>query len=129
MWADASGKISAADYQGGRTAKEIVQWGVQQAQRVALGRLGVQAGGGGGARGGGGGGGSCGGGGGGGHAAGGDFYAGTHVVSLSDEDFHKQVIDSDDLWFVEVRDQCLLHLLLRMLQVSAPWSRREFCRR
>ncbi|KAL4458959.1 hypothetical protein ABPG75_013824 [Micractinium tetrahymenae] len=116
MWADASGKISSADYQGGRTAQEIVQWAVQQAQRVALGRLGVQGGGGGsggGARGGGGGGGgSCGGGGGGGgggscggggggHAGGGDFYAGTPVISLSDDDFHKQVIDSDDLWFVE----------------------------
>ncbi|KAL4431619.1 hypothetical protein ABPG77_001461 [Micractinium sp. CCAP 211/92] len=102
VWADASGKISSADYQGGRTAQEIVQWGLQQAQRVALGRLGVQ-GGGGNARGGGGSGGdgSCGGGGGGGHAGGGDFYAGSDVISLSDDDFHKQVVDSDDLWFVE----------------------------
>lgn len=94
---------------------------MQQAQTVALGRLGVQAGSGssGGAGGGGGscggvgggcgscgggggarGGGSCGGGGGGG---GEDFYSGTDVVTLTDDSFHKQVVDSDDLWFVEVR--------------------------
>ncbi|KAI7837719.1 hypothetical protein COHA_008441 [Chlorella ohadii] len=36
---DASGKIKAVDYNGGRSAKELVQWAMQQAQTVALGRL------------------------------------------------------------------------------------------
>lgn len=105
---DASGNIKAADYSGGRSAKELVQWALQQAQGMAFGRLGVTSSSGssagGGRAGGGSGGGSCGGGGGGGAAGGGeDFYTGSEVVTLTDGNFHKQVVDSDDLWFVEVR--------------------------
>eukprot|EP00887_Chlorella_sp_A99_P006680 scaffold3.g6680.t1 len=121
-----SDQIKTVDYSGGRSAKELVEWALQQAQRVALGRIGVEAGGaggsgggggGGGARcggGGGGGGGHCGGGGGGGggrcggggggaggSAAGDDFYAGTDVVSLNDDNFHSELGTSDELWFVE----------------------------
>ena len=102
---DASGNVKAADYSGARSAKELVQWALQQAQGVAFARLGVASGSGSSAGGGrAGGGGSCGGGGGGGAAGGGeDFYSGTEVVTLTDGNFHKQVVDSDDLWFVEVR--------------------------
>lgn len=86
MYADApGGALKAVDFQGGRTARDIVQWAAQQAQKIALGRLG------GGAKSG-----SNGGGGG-----GGGFYAGTQVVELTDADFHSQVLDSEDMWFVE----------------------------
>ena len=92
MHLDASGSLRATDYSGGRSARELVQWALQQAQAVALGRLGVQAGAGAGAGGrAGGGGGSCGGGGGGGGGGGESFYAGTEVVTLTDGNFHKQV--------------------------------------
>ncbi|MFM8643603.1 MAG: hypothetical protein ACKOEP_12365 [Phycisphaerales bacterium] len=50
---------------------------------------------------------SEGGGGGGAPGGGASFYDGTDVVTLTDESFHKQVVDSDDLWFVEVSPACL----------------------
>jgi hypothetical protein len=64
-----------------------------------------------------GGGGSCGGGGGGGAGAGtgdGDsFYKGTDVVTLTDGNFQEEVMDSEDIWFVEVsRAVQLLGVLL-----------------
>lgn len=82
-----SDQIKTVDYSGGRSAKELVEWALQQAQRVALGRIGVEAGGAGGS--------------GGGSAAGDDFYAGTDVVSLNDDNFHSELGTSDELWFVE----------------------------
>lgn len=88
--ADASGKLKAIDYQGGRTAKEIVQWAGQQAQKVALGRLGVKSSGGSGSS-------SSNGG-----SSGGDgFYDGTDVFTLDDGNFHSQVVSSDEMWFIE----------------------------
>ncbi|PSC76647.1 disulfide isomerase [Micractinium conductrix] len=105
LWASPSGDIQSADYNGGRTAQEIAEWGVAQMKKVALERLGAKGGSSGGRAsgggGGGGGGGSCGGGGGGGGGGGAGFYQGTSVVTLTDGDFHRQVVDSDDLWFVE----------------------------
>jgi len=55
--------------------------------------------------------GSCGGGGGGAGAgaAGGDdggFYRGTDVVTLTDGNFDEEVIQSDDIWMVEVGNCC-----------------------
>ncbi len=92
MYVDKAGKIKGADYQGGRTAKEIGQWAMQQATKLALGRLGAKpsASSSGSNAGGGGSGGG-----------GGEFYSGTNVVPLDDSNFHSQVVDSDDMWFVE----------------------------
>jgi protein disulfide-isomerase A6 len=92
IYSDTStGKLKSVEYKGGRTAQDIVQWGMQQAQKIAMGRMGGAKGSGGSGRGSG----SSGGGGGGG------FYDGTAVVELTDDNFHRQVIDSDDMWFVE----------------------------
>ena len=55
---------------------------------------------------GGGGGGGCGAGAGGagaGGAGGESFYDNTDVVTLTDKNFEEEVMDSDDIWFVEVR--------------------------
>lgn len=57
--------------------------------------------------------GSCGGGSGGAGAgaAGGDdggFYKGTDVVTLTDDNFDEEVIQSDDIWMVEVRSAVLI---------------------
>lgn len=86
MYTDKSGKIKGSDYQGGRTSKEIGQWAMQQATKLALGRLGAKASS---SSGGTSGGGSDG------------FYSGTSVVTLDDSNFHSQVVDSDEMWFVE----------------------------
>lgn len=93
MYTDKTGKIKGVDYQGARTAKEIGQWAMQQATKLALGRLGAKASSSSSSSSGG----STGGGGG-----GDEFYSGTSVVTLDDSNFHSQVIDSDELWFVEL---------------------------
>ena len=74
VYADPVRGIQTVDYSGGRSAKDLVQWALQQAQAVALGRLGIKGGAGGGSAGSGGGagGGKCGGGGGAGSHSG--FY-------------------------------------------------------
>ena len=59
-----SGKIKSVDYKGGRSAKEIVEFGMDKAKNLALKRIGAKpsaTGGGGGGSGGGGGGGTAGG--------------------------------------------------------------------
>jgi hypothetical protein len=76
MHADASGRAQSVDYAGQRGAKEIVTWALQQAQAIALKRIGAAAGGAG-AGGGGENGGCRGGPGAGGGGGGGGFYAGT----------------------------------------------------
>jgi protein disulfide-isomerase A6 len=88
------GKIKAVDYKGGRSPQDIIQWALGQAQRVALGRLGVKASSAGAGAGSGRGRGS---------SSGGDdsFYAGTSVEELDDSNFHSKVTDSDEIWFVE----------------------------
>ena len=91
MYTDKNGNIKGADYSGGRTAKDIVAWAVGQASKLALGRIGAKPS-------------SSSGGGGGGSGAedSSSFYPkSTNVVTLTDANFAKQVIDSDDFWFVE----------------------------
>lgn len=63
-----------------------------------------------------------------------DFYKGTDVVSLTDGNFDEEVVQSEDLWFVEVSEWgtskqpglsnwgpkcCALWCLLYRLQLSA----------
>lgn len=92
MTTDSSGKIKSATYQGGRTAKEIIQWAMSQAEKVALKRIGAKPSGGS-SR-------SSSSSGGGGSAGNDNFFDGSPVVSLTDANFHSQVIDSDDQYFV-----------------------------
>lgn len=131
FYVDNNGNIKSSDYNGQRSAKDIVTFAADKAKAYALKRLsgdfkggdsgsgsrggaggGSQCGGGGGGSqcGGGGGGGShyggggsqCGGGGGGHGAGGGDFYgSNSDVVSLTDSDFEDSVINGPDFWFVE----------------------------
>ena len=95
MYTDTTGKIKAVDYQGQRTAKDIVQWAMQQASKLAAGRVG-------GAKPSSSSSSSSGSGSTGSKSSTDDgFYGGTDVVSLTDGNFHSEVIDSDELWFVE----------------------------
>ncbi|GAB4823313.1 hypothetical protein N2152v2_010359 [Parachlorella kessleri] len=87
------GKVQATDYKGGRTASELAQWALQQASKIAMGRIGAKPSG----SSGGGSGGRQGGSG----AGGGGFYDGTDVVTLDDGNFHSEVIDGDHMFFVE----------------------------
>ncbi|KAG2442054.1 hypothetical protein HYH02_009845 [Chlamydomonas schloesseri] len=92
---NAGGSVKSVDYNGGRTAKELVTFALDKAKALALKRLGEKPdSGSGGSRGGGGGGG------GGGSDSG--FYQGTDVVVLTDDNFKSQVVKSDDLWLVEM---------------------------
>ena len=92
LYTDASGKIKGVEYTGGRTAKEIVQWGMAQASKLALGRVGAKPSSGGSSSSGGSKGGS----------AGSDSsHSRNKVVSLNDGNFHSEVVNSDELWFVE----------------------------
>ena len=87
MVATKSGQIISVNYNGPRSAKDIVAWAIDQAQKVALKRLGS-------------------------NKASHDsrqtnsdsdgFYAGTNVFELTDANFHSKVTDSGDaFWFVE----------------------------
>jgi protein disulfide-isomerase A6 len=113
---DGSIATGSQDYQGARTARDIVGWAVDKARAFALKRLsggggssGSRSGSGSSGGGGGGGGGSCGGGGGGqqrasgggGGASDGGFYSGTDVVVLNDRNFDSEVAQSDEPAFVE----------------------------
>lgn len=84
-----SGTIKAVDYKGARAAESIVKWGLEQAEKVAMSRLGSKS--------------SSGSSGSSSQSSGSDgFYAGTSVVELTDENFHSKVSNSDDeFWFVE----------------------------
>lgn len=95
MYADESGKVKAVDYSGGRDAKSIIGWAMDKAKALALKRIGEKASSGSASSGGR----ASGGGGGGGSDAG--FYSGTDVVTLSEDDFADQVVNSNELWFVE----------------------------
>ncbi|KAL6763389.1 thioredoxin-like protein [Haematococcus lacustris] len=90
-------KVKATDYQGGRTAKDFIQYAFDKAKSLALKRIGEKAGGGGGSSGKGSKAGSAG------PGAGADaaFYSGTDVVTLTESNFADQVVGSKDLWFVE----------------------------
>ncbi|KAG2496699.1 hypothetical protein HYH03_005115 [Edaphochlamys debaryana] len=96
LYVDESGSIKSTDYNGGRTAKELVTFALDKARSLAMKRLGEKdsgsksSGGSKGSRGGNGGGGSDGG-----------FYGGTDVVTLTDDNFKSEVIKSNDLWLVE----------------------------
>jgi protein disulfide-isomerase A6 len=100
FYTNEAGKVvsGSSDYSGARDARSIVGWAVDKARAYALKRLG---GGGGGADAGAGGGGggrqqrASGGGGDGG------FYSGTDVVTLTDSNFDREVLQSDDFWLVE----------------------------
>ncbi|GFH17264.1 uncharacterized protein HaLaN_13857 [Haematococcus lacustris] len=90
-------KVKATDYQGGRTAKDFIQYAFDKAKSLALKRIGEKAGGGSGSSGKGSKAGSAG------PGAGADaaFYSGTDVVTLTESNFADQVVGSKDLWFVE----------------------------
>lgn len=92
------GKIKSSDYSGGRSAKEIVAFAMDKAKAYAFKQLGEKP-----PSGGSSGGGRASGGGAGAGAGGDDFYGGTDVVTLNDANFDEEVLQSDDIWFVEVR--------------------------
>lgn len=84
FFTDASGRLVLTEYDGSREASAIVKWIAGQVQKVGLMRLGIK----------------------GGTKSSGkpgadSFYDGTDVTLLDDANFHKEVVDSDDLWFVE----------------------------
>jgi protein disulfide-isomerase A6 len=91
-----NGAIKSSDYNGGRSAKEIVAFAMEKAKAYAFKQLGEKppSGGSSGGRA------SSGGAGAGGE---GGFYDGTDVVTLTDANFEDEVMQSDDIWFVEVR--------------------------
>eukprot|EP00775_Hariotina_reticulata_P009043 gene9043-9214_t len=91
------GKIKSSDYNGGRSATELVSFALDKAKAYAFKQLGEKPPSGTG----GGGGGGCGAGAGGGGGGGESFYDGTDVVTLTDKNFNEEVLDSDDIWFVE----------------------------
>lgn len=98
FYTNSKGELKAADYSGGRTAKDITSWAMQQATKLAMGRLGAKASGGSSA----GGSGSGSGGGGSGGGGGNSFYPrNSGVVTLDDSNFNKLVVSSDDLWAIE----------------------------
>lgn len=91
-------KIKSMDYQGGRTAKDMIPWVFEKAKNLALKRLGEKASTGGGKKDSG----SKGSKPSGGAGAGSDsFYDGTEVVTLTDSNWSEQVTGSQDLWLVE----------------------------
>ena len=79
-------KKSPSDYNGARTAKALADAGVKMVRDIVSGRMG---------------GGGRGGGGGGGGNRGGKKGGGGGVVELTESNFKKQVLDSEDLWLVE----------------------------
>mmetsp|Transcript_11091 Transcript_11091/g.23921 ORF Transcript_11091/g.23921 Transcript_11091/m.23921 type:complete len:457 (+) Transcript_11091:59-1429(+) len=91
-----NGQIKSTDYQGGRTAKDIVSFVMDKAKSFALKRLGEKSSGGSGGSKGGSKGGNKGG-----SGSDGGFYSGTDVVTLTDSNFEDEVTNSDDLVFVE----------------------------
>jgi protein disulfide-isomerase A6 len=102
-----NGAIKSSDYNGGRTAKDLVAFALDKAKAYAFKQLGEKApGGSSGGGSGGGGSASCGGGGGGARGGGGggggsDFYSGTDVVTLTDANFQEEVIEGSSMWMVE----------------------------
>lgn len=95
-----SGKLKAVDYKGGRSAKEIVEWALAQASKIALSRIGVKSSGSAGSGGGGGGAGagSCGGGGGGGGQGGGGGGGGNFYGSSSGHQSSQSSVFPSGAW-------------------------------
>ncbi|PNW80746.1 hypothetical protein CHLRE_07g328150v5 [Chlamydomonas reinhardtii] len=89
---DASGSIKTVDYNGGRTAKELVTFALDKAKSLALKRLGEKADSGS----------SRGSGAGNGGGSDNGFYQGTDVIVLTEDNFKSQVVKSDELWLVEM---------------------------
>lgn len=82
---DAKGKQQVSDYNGGRTADALVDYVLTSLKKQAKAKLGKGT--------------SSGKGG---SSSGGGFYpASSDVVTLSDDDFEEQVIQDDNVWFVE----------------------------
>ncbi|GFR51819.1 hypothetical protein Agub_g14281 [Astrephomene gubernaculifera] len=93
---DASGAIKSVDYNGGRSAKELVTFALDKAKSLAMKRLGEKdSGSSSGSRSGSAGSGS-------GAGSDGGFYAGTSVVTLTADNFRTEVVKSKDLWLVEM---------------------------
>eukprot|EP00879_Flechtneria_rotunda_P008753 GHRR01009167.1.p1 GENE.GHRR01009167.1~~GHRR01009167.1.p1 ORF type:complete len:415 (+),score=150.40 GHRR01009167.1:625-1869(+) len=91
------GSIKSSEYRGGRTAKDVVAFTMDKARAYAFKQLGEKpppsGSSSGRARSGGAGAG-----------AGADdagFYSGTEVVTLTDSNFDEEVVQSDDIWFIE----------------------------
>lgn len=91
-----NGVIKSSDYNGGRSAKEIVAFAMDKAKAFAFKQLGEKPPSGGSS------GGRASGGAGAGAGGDGGFYDGTDVVTLTDGNFEDEVMNSDDIWFVEV---------------------------
>lgn len=81
-----TGEIKSVDYQGPRESKDIVQWAMTKAQNLALKRLGLKSSSSSSSS-------SSG--------SNNGFYGGSQVTTLTDKTFHTEVINSDDMWFVE----------------------------
>uniref|UniRef100_A0A7S0R2Q6 protein disulfide-isomerase n=1 Tax=Chlamydomonas leiostraca TaxID=1034604 RepID=A0A7S0R2Q6_9CHLO len=92
LWMEGD-KVKSADYNGGRTAKDIIAATFDKAKAYALKKIGEKGASSGGSKKAGGSGGNGGGDGG--------FYSGTDVVTLTDANFQEEVAASGDLWFVE----------------------------
>eukprot|EP00883_Tetradesmus_obliquus_P011814 jgi/Sobl393_1/4620/SZX79247.1 len=90
-----NGVIKSSDYNGGRSAKEIVAFAMDKAKAFAFKQLGEKPPSGGSS------GGRASGGAGAGAGGDGGFYDGTDVVTLTDGNFEDEVMNSDDIWFVE----------------------------
>ncbi|EFJ45579.1 hypothetical protein VOLCADRAFT_105867 [Volvox carteri f. nagariensis] len=90
---DATGSIKSLDYNGGRTAKDLVTFALDKAKSLAMKRLGEKASSGSGS--------SSGSSSGSGSGSDG-FYGGTDVVTLTSDNFRTQVVKSNDLWLVEM---------------------------
>lgn len=94
-----NGAIKSSSYNGGRSAKELVAFALDKAKAYAFKQLGEKP--------------PSGGSSGSGRAAGGaggddgGFYTGTDVVTLTDGNFDEEVVQSEDIWMVEVRNKCI----------------------
>lgn len=84
------GSIKSIDYKGGRSVKEIIEWGFNQAQKIALKRAGAKPSS------------SSSGGNGNGSKGGNGFYSkSSGVIELNDSNFHKTVTSGDAFFFIE----------------------------
>lgn len=93
------GKVKHKNYDGGRSAGDMVPWSVDQAKKVVMKRMGGKSGGSGSSsskKSG-----SAGSGGGGGGTGSGFYGSGSAVVELTEPKFEDEVANSEDVWFVE----------------------------
>ena len=79
------GSIKSVDYKGGRSAKEIIEWGMNQAQKIALKRAGAKPSSSSSSS-----------------SGGNGFYSkSSGVIELNDSNFHKTVSSGDSFFFIE----------------------------